>query len=165
MGQIIYPNFANWEKQTIRTKSGVIFAPQDFFIDYEPGRRSYFDWHEAMGFEEKVLRPNGWRLPTASELESIAEEGSDFVFRKLNLGLYGYISNDRMSSYRRTLLPIGSRHVTDISMRGYYWSSTSNTGSTAFALGFGGSRLLKDHPVVNIYAKNYGRNIRCVKDD
>lgn len=164
MGQIIYPRFSEWEKRMVQTASGVLFAPEDFTIDYEIGRRCYFDWYEAVGFEDKVLRPNGWRLPTASELEEVVEEGYEFVFRELNLGLYGYISGDKMSDYRHIFSPAGSRYVSDISMRGHYWSSTSDTGSTAFAIGFGGSRLVKDQPAVYGYAKGYGRNIRCVRD-
>ena len=107
MGQIIYPNFSDWARRMVQTASGVLFAPQDFTIDYETGRRCYFDWYEALGFEEKVLRPNGWRLPTASELEEVAEHGYEFVFRELNLGLYGYIPNNEMTDYRRFfLLPV-----------------------------------------------------------
>ena len=153
MGQIIYPNFSDWARRMVQTASGVLFAPQDFTIDYETGRRCYFDWYEALGFEEKVLRPNGWRLPTASELEEVAEHGYEFVFRELNLGLYGYIPNNKMTDYRRFFSPAGSRYVFDTSTRGYYWSSTSDSGSTAFALGFGGSRLVKDHPAVGAYMK------------
>ena len=164
MGQIFYPNFSEWEKRAVRTRNGILFAPQDFTIDYERSRRCYFDWYEALGFEEKVLRPNGWRLPTANELEEVTEEGHEFIFRKLNLGLYGYIPNDKMVDYRCTFSPVGSRFVSEISMRGYYWSSTSDTSSTAFVIGFGGSRLVKDQPAVDSYEKGYGRNIRCVRD-
>lgn len=174
MGQIFYPRFSEWERHAIETKRGIIFAPHNFFIAYDhdvtrPSKtRAYFSWPEAIEFEEKILRPNGWRLPIASELEWVAEQNDahEFVLKRLNLGLYGYISKEKMTDYNNGLSDDSMRLVTDTATRGYYWSSTSSTGSTAFALSFGGSILAKDMPEVDERGgeKGFGYSIRCVKD-
>ena len=174
LGQIVYPRFSEWERHAIETRSGIIFAPYDFFIAYDrdvtrPSKtRAYFSWLEAIGFEEKILRPNGWRLPIAGELEWVAEENDahEFVLKRLNLGLNGYIPKEKMTDYRNGFSDVSMRLVSDIATRGYYWSSTSSTGSTALALSFGESVLAKDMPEVDEKGseKGFGYSIRCVKD-
>lgn len=165
MGQNdFFPNFDEWRKHAIETKGGLVFAPHDFFVSYGLNQtRHYFTWLEAKGFEEKVLKPEGWRLPTAEEWEYLILEGVIGPhYCRLKLEANGYIAKDSMVSYRRTLSPTGIRYVTNLGERGYYWASDEGGFDTALALGFGSRFIDSDKPVVHSYMKDYGRSVRCI---
>lgn len=162
---VSFPNINEWHAKGIRTKSGLLFAPEDFIVSYDYSKdRAYFSWQEAKAFEEKVLYCEGWRLPTADEwTRLITEESPDFLRYELSLGLHGYITREYMYDYRRLLSPTGKRYAGNLGHRGYYWSSTESGDDTALSLIFGNTLLKSDQPAICVVLKEYGRSIRCVE--
>lgn len=151
---IKYPDFDTWEDNSISLLNGeLILAPEDFYvIDKNGEKKEYFTWDEAMEYEEKVLKPNGWRLPTCRELCLIAanyvnEEGNDdteLFMDELHANLKGHKDEDGNINY------VGSR--------GYWWSSTAASSTDARRLSFGSGYF---YPQYN-NAKGYGFAVRCV---
>lgn len=119
-----YPDYSMWEKEAIHTDSGLIFAPEDFYvIDEEGNRRDLFTWDEAMGEDNKIIPPEGWRLPTRDEWEMIADEfDTPKRLRKgLNMDFHGIVSMYDIDEYKDNLdsfVPLEQGEY------GYYWSST-----------------------------------------
>ena len=152
-----------WEKDGIKSDlTGLIVAPENVTKDLAGGigtehdGKRYFTYDEAMELEEKVLKPNGWRLPTRSEWVLLAEEfgqnengepdGNIFA-KKLNLPLPGYFWQGTLYS--------GTTGA-------YYWSRVSYSTTHAYDLHFNTSGGLSPQ---NYHNKMDGFAIRCVKDN
>lgn len=99
MKQIISRNMlvsdpASWKRDGIRTRTGLTFAPKNLRIIREPGcEQEYFSWYEATELEQRILRPCGWRLPTAEEWKNITRDYAPLgrMINKLKLSYDGRI--------------------------------------------------------------------------
>ena len=72
-------DFALWREKGIRSERlGLMIAPVDYCEYTKNGERkkTHFTYAEAMDIEEKILRPNGWRLLTSQEWFAICQEFS-----------------------------------------------------------------------------------------
>lgn len=113
--------------------------------------------------------PIGWRVPTYSELEGLAQNSSTWITKD---GLNGYSlcgDNSYTESAAQVFLPAAGYRVCDHDndeatrrgSYGRYWSSTSTTSS--YILTFNdNSRVSTSSPVS--YAHHYGCSVRCVKE-
>lgn len=104
--ELVYPDFSIWEHSAITTETGIVFAPEDFCVYYGDGlQRDYFSYDEAMEIEENILRPYGWRLPTAKEWLRVINEfvTPERLRNALKLSRNGYIPHEGMDEYRRLL--------------------------------------------------------------
>lgn len=159
-----YPNFEKWKTDVILTDAWnngefLQLAPENFYIIKDDKRKDYFTWDEAMEYEEKVLKPNGWRLPTCQEWAKIcacyvAENGSDDAKRfmkELKMKKSGYIAEDDVKN--------GVRAVNSPDY-GYFWSSISYAAPSARGLNFDSNALYPQ----NTYYKGFGFSVRCVKE-
>lgn len=151
---IKYPDFDTWEDNSISLLNGeLILAPEDFYvIDKNGEKKEYFTWDEAMEYEEKVLKPNGWRLPTCREMCLIAanyvnEEGNDdteLFMDELHANLKGHKDEDG--------------NINGVGSNGYWWSSTaSSNGYARYLIFFSG--YFRPQSNGN---KGYGFSVRCV---
>lgn len=165
-----YPDFKRWNVDAITTQvldstravtaftneeDWLQFAPEDFYIEKDGEKQYHFTWDEAMKYEKKVLRPNGWRLPTCKELRQLAatyvndEDGLDDVdsfINDFNAEMRGYV-------YYAT------GNVRVVGSYGYWWASTAYSTTSARHLGFYSGGF---GPQVN-GPKGYGFAVRCVK--
>lgn len=72
-------DFALWREKGIRSERlGLTIAPVDYCEYAKNGKRkkTHFTYVEAMEIEEKILRPNGWRLLASQEWFAICQEFS-----------------------------------------------------------------------------------------
>lgn len=154
----IYPDLSPWWKNAIHTKSGVVFAPEDFYLLDEQGRRKeFFTWDEALDIEKKILRPNGWRLPTINDWAKAVIEfkKSKYMRLKLNLGLNGFIWWGEVDMYNMNL----DMAVPGFQgMYGYYWSSTKYSKYRIYNMHVSTSKIRLVHGSYS----DYGNSIRCV---
>ncbi len=109
-----------------------------------------------MEIEEKLLSPNGWRLPTCGEWAQTFNEFGRIDFRKkLGLRLQGYIPAKGMPAYNRTL--ISTFFCKGADTFGDYWSRTKGTDRCAWLLDLTSRRasLVWSH-------KDFGGSVRCI---
>lgn len=153
--------FGRWENESIESKlANVIVAPENITkelagdIGTEKEGKMYFTYDEAMELEKKVLKPNGWRLPTRSEWVMLAEEfGQD---RK------GVLRKDLLMS-RLGLTPTGGFYggnLYNATTGGCYWSRTATSATNANNLRFYSGLI---YPQDYSYKYN-GFAVRAVKD-
>lgn len=155
-----YPDFESWKDNLIELDCGLKFAPEDFYV----GNRKFFTWNEAMEYEEEVLKPNGFRLPTLVEWamafcecgqEDDGSDDPDKFEEKLKLKKNGYIPPYRMDDYKKDP---SSTSEDDQGSFGYFWSATPISAAVSYGLDYnsggvnpqGGSN------------KGYGYSVRCV---
>lgn len=161
-----YPDFTKWNKDAIDTLiEGLKVAPEDFYVMKDGKRKDYFTWDEAMEYERTVLKPNGWRLPTAREWHMLVgaygvnergEHDCKAFFKTLKMERRGYVPKDKMDEYNEVL---DSGEVRNVGTEGNWWSSTATSASTAnLLLELSGAFLPQDS-----YYKGYGFTARCVK--
>ena len=173
---VIYPAFYTWHKEAINTKSGLIFAPEDFYIvkrrehlltddgcaGSETHRKTFFTGDEALELEKKVLMPNGWRLPTKDDWQAVCDEfrTPGRLKRKLKLTLNGYIDYDEMGEYNQKL---EANNILGLGPFGYFWSSTEFDKASMYCMGIGNSLIGRFlGPTVAVDRRDYGYSIRCV---
>ena len=103
--------------------------------------------------------PNGWRIPTRNELQSLIYATTEW--NNLN-GVYGYyfVGDGELKLF---LPAAGHRYTSDgsfddVGSFGYYWSSTPN-GTNAYGLTFGSGIFGK----LNSF-RTYGFSVRCVSE-
>ena len=156
------PDFEDWKENAIETAFGFKVAPADFHY----GGQRFFTHDEAVKYEEEVLKPNGWRLPTTGEWMLLcAEYGTDAkgdddaeAFReKFNMELNGHIDEEDMDEYRRTF---SEDLVRGHASYGNWWSLTANS-SNARSLYMNSSSLGPQ----NSSERTSGFSIRCVSAD
>lgn len=108
--EVKYPDFSIWRKRGIvsaRLKRFV--APEDLCVIIDGGiEKVYWTQEEAAIFENDVLKPNGWRLPTTEEWLVLANEfgktcDSDesvyMLAERLKLSFGGYVPMASMEAY------------------------------------------------------------------
>ncbi len=162
------PDFSAWKKDETKTRSGITFAPEDFCLtDSEGRRKELFTWREAMELEERILRQNGWRLPTDDEWsQMIRELGHAGLRNKLKLCLNGCVNSSDMPNYNSSLVQINRNHGKG--EQGFYWSRTaysSTVHTEKYACG-----MFLDKNGAFIYASAFtfativdnGLSVRCV---
>ena len=170
--KIIYPDFYTWQKKAITLKSGLVFAPEDFYIvkrqEYlitddgcvgsATSRKDFFTGNEALELEEKILKPAGWRLPTKDDWQTTLNELKTLrrLRRKLKFTLEGYVDPDFMDEYNQNP-SLSSAFGQGYS--GYWWSSTQYCYPDimhCMAL------LERLDPIMHINGCDFGYSIRCV---
>ena len=148
-----YPDFFAWKQDSFKTKSGLVFAPEDLYVIDDQCRRMeyYFTWDEAMELERTVLRPAGWRLPTIEEWVMIIEEYKNSVRLRsaLNMGCNGLISKKKLD-----IVPECRGTC------GYFWSSTPGGVHYAHYMYFASSSVYPRHDFT--LRDFYAFNVRCV---
>lgn len=156
-----YPNFKEWKKIAFHTRTGLCFAPEDFYIIKEDYRRkSYFSKAEAFELEESVMKPNGWRLPTRDEWLRVMQELGDIegVREVLRLGINGYIKWQDVEKYDSNPSMVAPVCFGSMS---YYWSSTISPDTKLNLLRLTNTEalLVSEHR----YTERF--SIRCVRDE
>lgn len=155
-----YPDFESWKDNLIELDCGLKFAPEDFYV----GDRKFFAWDEAMEYEEKVLKPNGFRLPTLAEWTMAfcecgqKEDGSDDpdkIEEKLKLKKNGYILFYDMDDYKKDPSSVSEYNQ---GASGYFWSSTANSATSAYYFYYNSTAIDPQ----NYNNKGNGFSIRCV---
>ena len=111
--------------------------------------------------------PDGWRVPTKSELTSLKEgfiiKDGTFNNQK-GAWFYGMIDGDPTESSSKLFLPFAGKRdkwgqsASQRNNEGYYWSSSVEYNQ-AFKMDFGSSYI-----AINAMARVYGFSVRCVKD-
>jgi len=130
IGKMVLPDFEAWERNGISSEwlDGKV-APEDLWIELDGDRFEYFTARAIRLFEENVLIPNGWRLPTPDEWHKMVEEfgteagESDHRILMANLGLRygGYVEEDVMDDYNDN--PSDSGYIHNLGSAGYYLAS------------------------------------------
>ena len=159
-----YPDYSMWEKEAIHTDSGLIFAPEDFYvIDEEGNRRDLFTLDEAMGEDNKIIPPKGWRLPTYDEWEMIADEFDTpkRIRLGLNMDFNGIVSLYDFDEYKDNL---GSFEPIEFGESGYYWSSTQWRYDSVGVLHFFDKALLAGNSLEFAVEIGDGCSVRYVLD-
>lgn len=153
--------FDRWEQGGIKSKlANLIIAPENCnFVDLsinvgtEIDGNVYYTFTEAMELEEKVLLPNGWRLPTRSEWALLVEEFGQNEEGELDVG--------RLTE--RLTLPFtgyfGGGSFRNGDTYGNYWSRTSHSDTNAYYLSFDASNIYPQ----DYNDKQYGFAVRAVK--
>ena len=126
-----------WGENGIKSKlTGLIVAPENITKDLagdigtEKDGKMYFTWYEAMKLEEKVLKPNGWRLPTRSEWVLLAEEFGQNEYGELDADVL-------MKSLKLPLTGnVWSGSLNNGTANGYYWTRASSSDTNAYRLRF-----------------------------
>ena len=122
MPEVVYPDFSYWKENAIEW-AGLRFAPEDFYVVDEQGRRkTHFAWDEAIEYEEKVMKPNGWRLPTDNEWYQARAYrfaiGRQFFYgdllKCLRLNLNGVVTTCGNSE---------EESLREVGRAGFYWTS------------------------------------------
>ena len=110
--------------------------------------------------------PEGWRVPTRIELQSLVDAGSIWVENWNNTGsngrLFGTAPNQIFLPaagwrYDSPIRPIGA--LSRVGAWGFYWSSTPDFTTNAWQLGFYSGRV---H--VHWLWRSYGLSVRCVAE-
>jgi uncharacterized protein (TIGR02145 family) len=115
--------------------------PAEFKIsDISGVERYYYNWTCAQS-----VCPSGWILPTRAQFNALLEI-ADFTNLAANWGLGGHASGSDMF---------------DVNTSGLYWSSTEDNSNTNYAYPFFYSHYVL---TTNSVPKNYGFQVRCVKD-
>ncbi|GHS86191.1 hypothetical protein FACS1894201_06830 [Bacteroidia bacterium] len=128
------------------------------------GRRGKFadsseEYGEYYTFEEaKAACPDGWRLPTEDELQSLAD--ADSIWTSEN-GVNGRLFGNSVFLPAAGYYSSGAGNVVHISTEGGYWSSTQNYSNEICRFGFNCDILNMD----SLAKVGFGRSIRCVKDE
>ncbi len=158
----IYPDFSAWKENATKTKSGLVLAPENFYILDERGRKKEcFTWGEAIKLEHDILKPAGWRLPTISEWKTINQSyrATKEICSVLNLSLSGIVWPENMAEYNRrpTTIFHDSRNII-----GCYWSSSADGFCYANCLNLNSSDA---YPMYFIQHRNFGQSIRCLLNE
>ena len=108
IGEFMLPDFAAWKQNGIRSqKLNALIAPEDLWILFDGDKWRYFNPVALEMFEEQVLKPNGWRLPTDDEWLTILNEFGTrdgetklgLLVEKLNLAYGGYVREEDFDDY------------------------------------------------------------------
>ena len=132
-----------------------------------------YSWHAA---DKPNLCPEGWRVPTEAEWLDLIDnvggsatagkelksengwkafEGSD----KKTAGEDNYMFNAMPTGYRQ--LHADKRNFYQVGGEATFWSKTSKTKSQAVSITF----TLNENVLRGHWPKEFGRSIRCIKND
>ena len=137
-------NGVRWATRNVNRPGTFVRNPED------TGR--FFTFEEA-----KNACPQGWRLPTQEEQQSLADTDSEWITknRRVNGRLFG-------SGNNQLFLPAAGHRYTDgtlyvVGYVGYYWSSTALSATNGWWLW-----LYSDGSAVGNANRNNGLSVRCV---
>jgi len=140
-------NGIKWATRNVGSKGTFVTNPNDY--------GNYYAWQQA-----QTACPDGWRLPTKLEFESLMSAGGTWITQN---GKDGYKFGD---SKNNIFLPAaGQRYYYDSNMRyvgasGYYWSSTSSSTSSSNAYYLEFSSI--SGASISTYDKKNEHSVRCV---
>lgn len=108
IGGISLPDFEDWKQNGIYSQQiGAMIAPEDLYIVFDGDTWKYFNPRALEKFEEHVLKPNGWRLPSDDEWLAILKEFGTkdgetdiaFLMEQLGLTFGGYVEEKHVDDY------------------------------------------------------------------
>jgi len=136
------------------TINGVTWATKNVGAFNPEDNGNLYTWEQA-----KFACPNGWRLPTMAELESLNSTGSAWTIQNGKAGRKFGDNNNHI------FLPAAgwrdNSSLRDVSTLGMYWSGTEVDVSSAYDLYFTSG----ESTVRLIQGKPYGRCVRCVTEN
>ncbi|MDR0332779.1 MAG: Ig-like domain-containing protein [Dysgonamonadaceae bacterium] len=170
-------NGVRWATHNVASPGTFAASPESTGMHYQWNRRTAWaltgtriGWDTSPSSGTSWTRDNdpcpaGWRVPTQSELQSLANAGS--VWNTLN-GAYGRLFG---TAPNQIFLPAagwrdnGFGMVDLVGGYGCYWSSTPlNARDGAWYLGFISTNMLTDSDNRNHYRAN-GYSVRCVAEE
>lgn len=129
-------------------ESGYQSGPKVACRNVDGGYGTFFSW-PAVDENKGILCPDGWRVPTAAD------------FTALNTAIGGTLA-DYQSNWGAELggsIWNGGYHAT-VGSQGKYWSQSAQGEEYAYYLHLQSSSVTPNQSA----GKNYGHNLRCVKD-
>lgn len=134
-------------------------------VNYKEPYGALYNWYVA---DTNIICPVGWHIPSLTEYNSLIEYfgGTELAGGKLKeAGTKHWASPNEGATNESgfTGLPGGYRSSSfdNIRLRGYIWSSTSQSSSLAYYLYL---YFITDNAYVNWFSKMIGCSIRCIKD-
>lgn len=150
-----YPDFAEWESIGV---CGLSFASRNLEIVDKYNRvHRHFTYGEAKSLEEKILRPNGWRLPTSEEWRKVKDKHPTTTGDVLKLTKNGWVWPEDIIEWSRD--PSAILKITHQCDAGCYWSSTASDDFEAQGLVIPKSI----HVCMCGFIEYCGLSIRCVR--
>lgn len=137
IGEVILPDFEAWKQNGIYSKRlDALIAPEDLWIKFDGDEWKYFNPYDLRQFEEYVLKPNGWRLPSDDEWLAILKEfgtkegETDLAFLMEQLGLIfgGYVEEKHVDDYN--VCPHDPSFVHNVQRSGCYAASSVSDHTT-----------------------------------
>lgn len=113
--------------------------------------------------------PDGWRIPTYAELESLGGHKSSTAIENGLYGCWFSDSQDSSASVSRVFLPVAGYRGNNGSAKhrcsdGYYWSSKT-WRNTTYKLYYGYALHFTDsYTQMFDFARSYGFSVRCVQE-
>ena len=113
--------------------------------------------------------PDGWRIPTYAELESLGGHKSSTAIENGLYGCWFSDSQDSSASVSRVFLPVAGCRSTNGSAKdrccdGYYWSSKT-WRNTTYILYYGYALHFTDsYTQMFDFERSYGCSVRCVQE-
>ena len=167
-------NGVRWATRNVGEPGRFVRTPEDYGNFYQwnrktawPSSGSVSGWDTSMPTgdtwsTENSPCPEGWRLPTKEEMQSLIDAGS--VWTTVN-GVPGRKYVDGENSIFIPACGNRNKDKGDLACDGYYtqyWTSTRYDAGNIYTL-FGGSGSGSD--AILPFPTNYGLPIRCVADD
>lgn len=183
IGEISDATYPSVEAETIKEggvslAGGQSVANKDiFFLGYEDNTHDWVYpsdsklWNSGTDAspvknEDNDPCPDGWRVPTISELDELRVNHSDWISENGQFGYWFSGTNAYTEDAPRVFFPAtGHRFYKDgtVKFRGYrgnYWSSLSYSNS-AYKLGFTSGNTEMDYYG---HCRAYGFSVRCVQE-
>ena len=157
-----------WATRNVNTPGNFATNPEDFGFYYQWNSRTGWsatgsrnEWNSAWNGGNATIWepdndpcPNGWRIPTQEELETLINSGSRLTTLNVVRGrLFADVLFLPAAGY------LGLREGTLLGQGGFYWSSSQSSSGYSYLLNFGiGDIEMSD----NFHA--FGFSCRCVED-
>ena len=159
-----------WATRNVDAPGTFAAAPEDFGMFYQWNRPTAWEWGvnhfgnfdliPASGTEWERANdpcPDGWRVPTNTEIQSLINAGSGWTsYNGVNGRIFGSGANRIFLPFAGWLQAGGG--ATNLGISALYWSNTPVAGNgLAFSFGTGFTNM------VNALRAN-GASVRCVED-
>ena len=158
-------NGVRWATRNVGPSGTFAHAPESMGNRFQWNRgdtdwtQGWYGMHAAEWEKENDPCPQGWRVPTITELQSLENAGSQWV--NVN-GVYGRLFG---TAPNQLFLPAAGRRFHSSGARdnvgtvGFYWSSTTYSATSGWHLRFSSntSNLFS-------YALRNGLSVRCVSE-
>ncbi len=137
--------------------NGVVWAERNVGATVNEDTGIYFSWDEA-----QTAYPDGWRLPSEKELESLIASNNRYSkFRRTRGRYFGEGDKTIFMPSAGYCLKIGTKwsDKPNAKKNGYYWSSTARDDSKGINLYFDSAYT----GVTNGFNRSLGLSVRCVR--